>query len=231
MKPAVIALALMLTVAGPAAAGAPRILDATLPADALDTVKLDAGVGDVDVVAGDTNEVVLEIQLKPRRGGFFSSMKKAQQEVDEAELQVKIVNGTLNLEIETDSDDRHFEEQWIIELPARLNFDLDLGVGDVEFRGLTGTISADIGVGDILAEGNSGDVTIEAGVGDISIRGAAADYGSVAGSGGVGDARLTVRGERVSSSGFVGHSAEWNGEGPHFIEISVGVGDAKVTLE
>jgi hypothetical protein len=212
-------------------AGAPRILDATVPADALHGVKLDAGVGDVDVVAVDTNEIVLEVQLKPRRGGFFSSMKRAQQDVDEAELQVKIVNGTLNLEIETDSDDRHFEEQWVIALPARLSFDLDLGVGDVEIRGLTGTISADIGVGDILAEANSGDITIEAGVGDISIRAAAADYGSVAGSGGVGDARLTVRGERISSSGFVGHSAEWSGEGPHFIEVSVGVGDSKVTLD
>jgi hypothetical protein len=137
----------------------------------------------------------------------------------------------LILEIATDDDDRHFEERWTIELPARLSFELDLGVGDVEVRGLAGGVSADIGVGDVLVEGVSGDVTIDLGVGDASVRAAAGHYGSVAGSGGVGDARLTVRGERVSSSGFVGHSAEWTGDGPHFIEIDVGVGDAKVTLE
>ena len=166
----------------------------------------------------------MEVRLEPRRGGFFSSMKKAQREVDEAELRTDASRGTLDLEIETRSDDRHFEEQWTIELPARLAFDLELGVGDVEIRGL-------VGVGDVLVEGIAGDVSIELGVGDASVRGAAADYGSVEGSGGVGDARLTVKGERISSSGFVGHSAEWTGDGDHFIEISVGVGDARVTLE
>jgi hypothetical protein len=40
-----------------------------------------------------------------------------------------------------------------------------------------------------------------------------------------------VRGQRIESSGFVGHSAEWTGDGAHTIEISVGVGDARVTLE
>lgn len=195
-------------------------------------MRLDAGVGDIEVVAIEgAAEVVVEIQLKPRRGGFFSSLKKAQREVDEAELRMDVSSGVLRLEIETDSDDRHFEERWTIELPSSLDFDLDLGVGDVEITGLAGSFTADIGVGEIDAEAVSGDLTIEIGVGDATIQASASDYGSVAGSGGVGDARLTVRGEKVSSSGFVGHSAEWTGEGQRFIEISVGVGDAKVTLD
>jgi hypothetical protein len=232
MKKALIVLTLMLATATPAIAGAPRTLNATLPADGLDTVKLEAGVGDVEIFAADTvDEVTLEVQLKPRRGGFFSSMKKAQREVDEAELRVEASGGTLRLEIDTDADDRHFEESWTIELPSRLAFDLELGVGDVEIRGIAGELSCEIGVGDVLVEAVSGDVTVEVGVGDASVTSSADFYGSVAGSGGVGDAKLTVRGERISSSGFVGHSAEWNGEGPHHIEISVGVGDARVTLE
>jgi hypothetical protein len=232
MKKALIVLTLLLATTAPVIAGSPRTLNATIPAGGLDTVELEAGVGDVEILAVDTaDQVILEVQLKPRRGGFFSSMKKAEREVDEAELRAEASGGTLRLEIDTDSDDRHFEERWTIELPARLAFDLELGVGDVEIRGLAGEVSAEIGVGDVLVEAVSGDVNIEVGVGDASVTTLAEPYGSVAGSGGVGDARLTVRGERISSSGFVGHSAEWTGDGPHHIEISVGVGDARVTLE
>jgi len=232
MKNSWITLGIVLAIAVPASAGAPRILDGVVPAAELESVRLDAGVGDIEITATeDAAEVSVSVQLKPRRGGFFSSLKKAQREVDEAELRMDVSKGILRLEIETSSDDRHFEETWIIELPARLDFDLDLGVGDVDVRGLSGQLTVDIGVGDFDAEAISGDLNIDIGVGEASVRAAAVDYGSVDGSGGVGDARLTVRGAKISSSGFVGKSAEWTGDGAHAIEISVGVGDAEVTLD
>ncbi len=227
-----IALAVTLVFAAPLSAAAPRVLDGAVDAADLQTVQLDAGVGDIELIASDgATDVTVEVELKPRRGGFFSSLKKAQREVDEAELRMDVSKGILRLEIETSSDDRHFEEKWTVELPARLDFNLDLGVGDVDVRGLSGRFTADIGVGDLTAETVSGDLNIDIGVGDAEVRAAAADYGSVDGSGGVGDARLTVRGEKISSSGFVSRSAEWTGDGAHVIEISVGVGDAEVTLE
>jgi len=232
MKKSWITLGIALVIAAPLSAGAPRILDGAAPAAGLESVRLDAGVGDIDITANDDAAgVSISVELKPRRGGFFSSLKKAQREVDEAELRMDVSKGILRLEIETSSDDRHFEEKWIIELPARLDFNLDLGVGDVDIRGLSGQLTVDIGVGDLDAEGVSGDLNIDIGVGEASVRAAAADYGSVDGSGGVGDARLTVRGKKISSSGFVGKSAEWTGDGAHVIEISVGVGDAEVTLD
>jgi hypothetical protein len=232
MKRTLLSAALMILIAAPAAAGTARTLEGRIPAASVESVRLDAGVGDLDITAAvDAEDVTVEVRLEPRRGGFFSSLKKAQREVDEAELRMDVSRGVLRLEIETDSNDRHFEETWTITVPARLELDLDIGVGDVDVRGLAGSLTIDIGVGDVLADGVSGDVMIDLGVGDAEIHGKAADYGSVSGSGGVGDARLTVRGERISSSGFVGHSAEWTGEGPHAIEISAGVGDARVTLD
>ena len=232
MRKCWIVLAVALILATPAAAGAPRILEGSVPVNGLETVQLDAGVGDIEITAVEgSNKVSVEVQLKPRRGGFFSSMKKAQREVDEAELRIDVSKGVLRLEIETESDDRHFEEKWTIELPARLDFNLDLGVGDVNIHELSGKLTVDIGVGDILAERVSGDINIDIGVGDAQVEATAADYGSVAGSGGVGDAQLTVRGEKISSSGFIGNSAEWTGAGAHVIDISVGIGDARVTLE
>jgi len=214
MKRSWIVLAIALAVAAPISAAAPRTLDGRVPAADLENVRIDAGVGDIDInVVNGTDEVSVKVELKARRGGFFSSLKKAQAEVDEAELRMDVSRGVLRLKISTESDDRHFEERWTVELPARLGCDLDLGVGDIDVRGL------------------SGDLTVDLGVGDASVEAAAADYGSVDGSGGVGNAQLTVRGEKISSSGFVGKSAEWTGSGEHIIEISVGVGDAKVTLE
>lgn len=232
MKRSWIAIVVTLVIATPLLAASPRTLQGEVPATGLEIVRLDAGVGDIDVVAVDTADMVtVEVQLKARRGGFFSSMKKAQHEVDEAELRMDISKGVLRLEIETESDDRHFEERWILGLPSHLDFDLDLGVGDVDIRGLTGALTADLGVGDLTATAVSGSLSIDIGVGDASVEAAAVDYGSVDGSGGVGNAELTVRGVEISSSGFVGATAEWTGEGPHTIEISAGVGDAKVTLE
>lgn len=232
MKNNLIALVIAIAIATPLTAGAPRILEGTVSAADLKTVQLDAGVGDIGIVAveGGT-EVSIEVRLKPRRGGFFSSLKTAQTEVDEAELRMDVAKGILRIEVETDSDDRHFEENWTLELPARLDFNLDLGVGDVDVRGLAGGLTVDIGVGDLVAEEVSGDLEIDIGVGGASIRAAAVNYGSVDGSGGVGDTELTVSGEKISSSGFIGRSANWTGNGDHVIEISVGVGDAKVTLE
>lgn len=232
MKKISIALVATLILAAPAMAETSRVLTGTVHVGDLESVRLDAGVGDIDVTATQgATEVTVEVRLKPRRGGFFSSLKKAQSEVDEAELRMDTSRGVLRLEIETESDDRHFEERWTIEIPARLAFDLELGVGDVEIRDIAGDLTAEIGVGELNAENPSGDLSVEVGVGEATIRAAAAHYGSVAGSGGVGDAKLMVRGRKVASSGFVGHSAEWTGEGEHFIEIEIGVGDAEVVLE
>ncbi len=232
MKRSLISLAAVLAIAAPISAAAPRTLDGRIPAAALETVRIDAGVGDMEITAVDgSDEVVVTVELKARRGGFFSSLKKAQAEVDEAELRMDATRGVLRLKISTESDDRHFEERWTVELPARLGCDLDLGVGDIEITGIAGDLSVDLGVGDVTAATVSGDLNLEIGVGGATVTAAAADYGSVDGSGGVGDAQLTVRGEKISSSGFVGKSAEWTGTGEHVIEISVGVGDAKVTLE
>jgi len=232
MRKTSIAIVAALIFAAPVMAESSRVLTATIDAGNIQSVRLDAGVGDIDVTAiQGASEVNVEVRLKPRRGGFFSSLKTAQREVDEAEMRMDASRGVLRLEIETESDDRHFEERWTIEIPARLAFDLDLGVGDVEIRDLAGDLTADIGVGELNAEGVSGDLLVDVGVGEATIRAAAAHYGTVEGSGGVGDAKLVVHGKKVASSGFVGHSAEWTGEGEHFIEIEIGVGDAEVVLD
>jgi len=224
-------LAMVVACAMNVQAAGPKTLSRTVPAADLVAIELDSGVGDIEITGrDDAAEVMIDVVLTPRRGGLFSSMRRAEQEVEEATLRADVKGDRLSLGIDPEGEDRRFEEKWTIVLPARLSVTIDHGVGDVELRGLSGGLEIESGVGDVLAEVGSGDVRIELGVGDASLRAPADAYASAEASGGVGDARLSVRGERISGSGFVGKSARWTGDGDFHIEMEVGVGDAHIKL-
>ena len=68
-------------------------------------------------------------------------------------------------------------------------------------------------------------------MGDVTINAATADVGEVECSAGVGDASIRADGKNHRGEGFVGHTATYEGSGPHEISVEVGVGDARVRLE
>jgi len=214
----------------PLAAGA-RTLTDSYPATELERLVLDAGVGEVDIRAGAGETVAVEVSLKARRGGLFSSKRRAERQVEEAVLRGEVIGRELHLKVVSDADERRFEERWTVQVPARLALELEMGVGDVQVRDLNGGVDVEAGVGDVEVAVSEGDIVIEVGVGNATVTAAAGSYGRVSSSSGVGDGRLSVRGERIPSDGFVGHSTSWSGHGPHRIEVEVGVGDARVTLE
>lgn len=228
-KTTVLAVAMTLA-AGGVAAGS-RTLTASVGADAFDRLELESGVGDVEVLATDGDTVDVEVALEPRRGGLFSSMRRAEREVESARLETTADGGTLEIRVRSDSDDRRFEERWRIELPARLAVQLDVGVGDVVVEGVSGGVQLDSGVGDVRLTLPGGDVEVDSGVGDVDVRSFAAAYGRVEGSGGVGDAVLRVGDRRIGNGGFVGSSLEWQGDGPSRIDIDTGVGDVSIRLD
>jgi hypothetical protein len=221
---------ILLMVIAPAVAGA-RTLSDSYPAADIERVVVDAGVGEMVVVAGADDAVSVEITLKARRGGLFSSKRRAERQVEEAELRGEVVGRELHLKVLSESEERRFEERWTLEVPARLALELEIGVGDVEVRHLAGGVDLEAGVGDVVIEVSQGDVLIDVGVGNATVTAPAHAYGRVTSSSGVGDGRLSVGGERIQGEGFVGHSASWSGQGSHRLEIEVGVGDARVTLE
>ncbi|MCP4895743.1 MAG: hypothetical protein GY906_02115, partial [bacterium] len=129
-----------------------RTLFESVESDGLTTVNIEAGVGDVEIVVGSEKTIQAEVILKPRWGGFFSSRKGAERQVEAATLRVRVVRGTLHLEIDSDSKNRKFEEQWTVMMPKTLALDLEHGVGNATIRGLTGGISVEAGVGDVVVE-------------------------------------------------------------------------------
>lgn len=213
------------------AVAAERTLSHTQSANGIDIVSFSAGTGDFELLAGDTETIDVEVTLTPRRGGLFSSLKDSERQVDLAVLRADVVGDRLMLEVETDSGDRRFEENWHVKLPSRSGVEIEAGVGDVTMRGVAGGMKLDLGVGDVELEAPDGDIFVDLGVGDAVVKAIAGSYGPVEASGGVGDARITTAGDRIVGEGFVGHSASWVGSGSHRIQIEVGVGDARVTLE
>ncbi len=158
-------------------------------------------------------------------------MKKAEQEVKTAVLTTAKGDGTLLLELESDSPEPRFEARWTVTAPARIGLELELGVGDVSVAGLTGGIEMEVGVGNVSIEVAGGDVAVSVGVGNGTIRGPAAAYGTVSASGGVGGASIEAAGATFNDKGFVGHTSSWKGDGPDGIELEVGVGDAEIILD
>ena len=210
-----------------------RTLTRTVPVGAVEVLELNSGIGDVKLIAREgLDDVVIEVTLTPRRGGFFSSKRRAENDVQAASLKATSKGKKLIIGIDPPADDeRRFEERWIIEMPANIELRLNHGVGDISIQGARSGIEIDCGVGDIEAEVADGDITIDLGVGTAVVIAPADAYASAEGAGGVGDARLTVRGEKISSGGFVSHAASWSGNGIHHIEVSVGVGDAVIKLD
>ena len=214
-------------------AAGPRTLTSNVPVGPIEVLDLQSGIGDVKVIAREgLDEVAIEVILTPRRGGFFSSKRRAEQDVQAASLKAKAKGKKLLIGIDPPADDeRRFEERWTIEIPATIALNLSHGVGDISINGVRAGLEIECGVGDIEARVPEGDINVELGVGTAVVIAPADAYASAEGAGGVGDARLTVRGEKISSGGFVSHAASWSGNGAHHIEVSVGVGDAVITLD
>ncbi len=213
------------------AAGPTRTLKATIDVSNLETMILEAGVGDVNISSGDTGVVTVSVDLEPRRGGIFSSLKAAEKQVQKVELSSEISGTTLELGLENTDHDRRFEEDWTITIPVSLEVGIDLGVGDVTITGVSGAIDLELGVGDAVIRNFEGPLDIELGVGDITIQGASAVCREVEAEAGVGDVRITVGNHRITGEGFIAHSCDWEGTGEADIDAETGVGDIRIVLD
>jgi hypothetical protein len=230
MRKSIVAFLLIATCPLAVQAESERTLTESMPAQGIDRVRIESGVGDVDIHATDTERIEVAVILTARRGGIFSSMKKAERDVEEAALSSELVGNRLYLEVDSTTGDERFEEQWSVELPADTEVELEIGLGDVAVDGLERVLEVELGVGNVVVLDAAGELLIEVGVGDVDIQGEARRFGDVSASGGVGDAKIKVSGERITSEGFVGHSAAWQGDGPGRIEVEIGVGEAAITL-
>jgi len=188
-----------------------RTLTFSKNAEGIQSVVLEAGVGDVEIVTSRDSGVTAEVTLSASKKSWGAS--RARRELDALELDAEVKAGSLHLRVRGDrGGDHNYGEDWSIQVPATVSVSVELGVGEVTIL--------DVG----------GDVEVELGVGDVRIEGDYAAVGRIRGSCGVGDVDLRTPEGRHESEGFVGHSLSASGPGKNEIRVKTGVGDVTIRL-
>jgi hypothetical protein len=218
MKPAPLALALAILTA-PMVIGAPPARAVLLTTDPHvymvspnHRIRLEFPIGQLKVVPTDEPHVRFDIRVRCDGRSEESCEELANRLI----LDSDDTGGTLHLKLHKFSNWHHHGMKVMGELlvPRALAVDIEMGVGELDIRGMEGDIDVELGVGeaDIQASKTQANyVSVDSGIGDAEIRG---------GGGGT----------RVRS--FIGSHAEWNDhDGRSTVHLHVGVGDATVRLE
>jgi hypothetical protein len=182
-----------------------RIIE-SLTLTANQSVDIKFPVGSIEIEIVDSNQLEIEIEVKPKNTGWtnwFSSNPK----LSDLKLDKKISNHTVSLAL----DHENLDQVWHVKVPRSAALDIDLGVGDVDIDNLVNSAEVDVGVGSVSIDTDSNSyqqIMLEAGVGDTRISG-------------FSDSANNQR-QMVSSS------SEYTSNGDYRINVEVGVGDVKV---
>jgi hypothetical protein len=188
-----------------------RTFDFDREAAGITRVVLEAGVGDVEVVAEDTGHITAHVEVTAKKG--WSGSARSRRQLEALQLESRVKGDTLYLRMSEDHDDEHhFGEDWSLRLPATVSVKIELGVGDLRILDLAADIEAEVGVGEIRIEGEY------------------APFGEIGGKSGVGDVSLRSPKGKSEGSGFIAHTLSAEGPGKASIDASAGVGDIEIRL-
>lgn len=221
---AVVLLAASLSVPAVASAAEPVTRTRMLAAEPIASIVVEAGVGEVRIEQGEGNAIEARVTITAKRNtGIIGALP------DVSKLQMSATTRGDQLRLEVDS--KNIEERWVVRLPKKMFSSLEakLGVGNAVVTAAARRIEVDLGVGDARVDAPSGAIAVRVGTGNAEIRSPRANAGAVKGTTGVGG--LTVTGvDGTVERHLVGGSIEGKGRGREPIEVTVGVGDLKVTL-
>ena len=188
-----------------------RTLEETLSLEADDTLVLDFPVGELRVegTSGQTVEVTVEIECSSLRRRCKSAAEEIEIEVRQRSTRVVVEVGgwprwgTGGMKVSL-----------VARVPRRTPLQVDMGVGQVQVRGLHSNVSVDLGVGEVEVEMDADrvrSVDLDSGIGESSV--------AVNGS--------PVKGRRS----FLGGEIDWSeGTGTARIEVDLGVGAIDIDL-
>lgn len=185
-------------------ADAYKRIERHIDASSLSSIEIEAAVAEMEIEFHDGDMIELVIELEAER----SWLSWRRGNVEDIELQ----------EHQSDTNqyfgilDKKVQQQWRLTLPASLAVAIEVGVGDIELKGVSNNLEMDVGVGSVRVD-----------IDDT-------DYGMIRASAGVGDSSIQGFGyERVDNErSFVSSDSFYNGDGELEMRIDVGVGDVEV---
>lgn len=174
-----------------------------IDASSLEKLHLDVSVAEMDIEVYDGNEIQFEIDIEGQRRWF--SFRGA--DVEHIELDVDGSGSRVYAGI----TDRDIEQHWRVKLPANLELEVDLGVGEIHIEDFSNSLDMEVGVGSIRV--------------DV----AADDYDVIHANAGVGDSIISCfSGGTDNERNFISADSYYHGEGDKFMEIELGVGDIEI---
>jgi len=213
MKLPLAILALSLSLVGPALADDDRIIR-TLRGSwdtGARTIRLDLPPSGITIEAAKDGRTTVELHVRCDRG-----RRGCEERAENVALDADLGERSFHLRI---------EDQWTVKTRG-----LSLRGRIAVPRGAA--VEVDMGVGALKISGLDSDLDVDLGVGELKVRAAERTVRSVRVGVGVGEGALAVAGRNVEGSGWLGNSVRWSdGSGKARINLSVGVGEVKVTLD
>jgi len=204
----------------------PRQLTANESDQGLTAVDIEGHVGKMQILASTSPGI--RVRLEVRQGNSNGRNRGNPQNID-----LRTSREGSKLVVRTSGDHQDLEETWIVEMPAHLQVEADLGVGEMVVRGVRGGLKAKVGVGGVRIDVPEGDIEAESGVGEIQVRSATNSYGDVDVRASVGSGRVSIDGREFRQPNRPPGPSErisLTGNGRDRLQIRSGVGNAELTI-
>ncbi len=202
-----------------------RTLTANESDQGLNAIEIEGNVGNMHIVAVGGGGIRVRVDVKA------SESNRRRGNPQGVDLRTNRSGATLSIGLSGNVKD--LEETWTVEIPADLRVRANVGVGDIDVRGVRGGIKAKVGVGSVNIDVPEGDLDVESGVGQITAKTATRSYGNVEVRGNVGNASIREDGREYRQQNRPpgpGERVSLNGRGRDQIQIRSGVGNAELTI-
>ena len=206
-----------------------RTLEQTIPADGVEIVLIDGNAGRCLVTANDGDRIVVSVDVGVSSG---DQTDETDAYIAEASLEANTGGSQLTLRVAPGKYVDDVEEQWTVTIPARMMLEVDFDAANIDVSGARGGTSVEVATGDVKVEALGGNVDVDIEVGDAVVTAYDNDYGRIRVKSSVGDTELSVFGYEVDYDDAPGAGSKiaMNGEGEGRVDVSVNVGDAKLTI-
>jgi hypothetical protein len=193
----------------------------------LTSVEFEGHVGSMQIRPATSGGIRAQVDIRRSRNGNGRNRGNPQS----MELRPSRQGSRLVIQLSGDHED--LEETWMIEVPAHLQVEAEIGVGDISVQGIRGGLRTKVGVGSLNIDVPEGGVSAETGVGKVSIRSGTNSYGNVDLSTGVGNGRLSIDGREFRQEPRPPGPSErirFGGNGRDEFRLKSGVGDVELTI-
>ncbi|MDH3255365.1 MAG: hypothetical protein OEM62_10265 [Acidobacteriota bacterium] len=212
MRHLVLILGFLVALSQAAVGGEVRELNRSFTLESQSSIRLDMPVAEVNVVGSSGRTVETE----------FTATCKRDQDCDEVlrHLDFESHGSQNTLRVDLVGYPKwgkgRLELEGVVRVPKSVDVEIELGVGELDIKGLEGDVRVELGVGEINAwieRAKTRSVTLDAGVGEVEL------YGT--------DRRVAGR-----RSMLVGSEVYWDeGPGKARVFLEVGVGEISVWME